>query len=70
MVLLSDGEADTEGIEELVKAMRTAKITTTAIGIPGADRNLLNVIGARLYMVEDLGALPKIFLKEVREALR
>ena len=70
VILLSDGEAPTEGIEELVKEMKAASVTTTAIGIPGADRNLLALIadtgGGLLYLVEDLGALPKVFIKEVR----
>ena len=43
-------------------------ITVSAVGVPGADRALLDVIAdrgsGRLYMVEDLGALPKIFLRE------
>ena len=74
VILLSDGEAPSEGITELVTAMHDAKITTSAVGISGADRNLLSQIAdagqGRLYMVDDLGALPKIFMKEVREALR
>jgi Mg-chelatase subunit ChlD len=74
VILLSDGEAPTDGIADLVADMRASKITTSAVGIPGADRNLLSIIAdagaGRLYMVEDLGALPKIFMKEVREGLR
>ena len=74
VIVLSDGEAPYDGIEELVKEMHDAKITISAVGIPSADKVLLGKIAdggaGRLYMIEDLGALPKIFLKETREALR
>jgi Ca-activated chloride channel family protein len=74
VMVLSDGEAPYDGIEELVKEMKDASVTVSAIGIPGADRVLLSRItdagAGRLYMIEDLGALPKVFLKEVREGLR
>jgi hypothetical protein len=40
--------------------------------VQGADRNLLSMIAdageGRLYMVEDIGALPKIFMQETQEA--
>jgi Mg-chelatase subunit ChlD len=68
VILLSDGEAPSDGIDLLVQDMRAADITVSSVGLQGADRNLLNMIAengnGRLYMVEDLGALPKIFLKE------
>lgn len=72
VILLSDGEAPTEGIAELVSDMRSARITVSAVGVQGADRNLLTMITeageGRLYMVEDIGQLPKIFMKETMEA--
>lgn len=74
VVLLSDGEAPSDGIAELVSDMRAARITVSAVGLQGADRNLLSMIadsgGGRLYMVEDLGALPRIFLKEIKPDIR
>lgn len=72
VILLSDGQASADGIAELCKEMRSAGITVSAVGIGGADRSLLQMIvdngEGRLYMVEDLGALPRIFTKETKEA--
>jgi Ca-activated chloride channel homolog len=72
VILLSDGEAPTDGIAELVGDMRAARITVSAVGVQGADRNMLSMIAdtgeGRLYMVEDIGSLPKIFMKETQEA--
>lgn len=72
VILLSDGESPTDGISELVQDMRASRITVSCVGVPGADRNLLTSIAeqgdGRLYMVEDIGALPKIFAKETKEA--
>lgn len=74
VILLSDGEAPHDGIAELVGDMRSARITVSAVGVQGADRSLLQMISdagdGRLYMVEDIGALPKIFMKETQEAQR
>jgi Ca-activated chloride channel family protein len=74
VIVLSDGEAPYDGIDELVTEMKGAGTTVSAIGIPSADRVLLGKIAdagaGRLYMLEDLGALPKVFVKEVREGLR
>ena len=72
VILLSDGEAPPEGLVDLVQDMRSSRITVSAVGVDGADRNLLAMIAdagdGRLYMVDDLGALPKIFMKETNEA--
>ena len=72
VILMTDGEAPSDGIAELVQDMRGARITVSCVGVQGADRNLLSMISdagdGRLYMVEDIGALPKIFMKETQEA--
>jgi Ca-activated chloride channel family protein len=72
VILMTDGEAPSDGIAELVKDMRAARITVSCVGVQGADRNMLSMIAdagdGRLYMVEDIGALPKIFMKETQEA--
>ncbi|HEX5059321.1 MAG TPA: VWA domain-containing protein, partial [Kofleriaceae bacterium] len=72
VILLSDGEAPTDGLAELVSDMRASRITVSAVGVQGADRNMLAMIAdtgeGRLYMVEDIGSLPKIFMKETQEA--
>ena len=70
VILCSDGEAPSDGIAELVKEMRDAHITISTIGVQGADRDLLSTIadqgGGRLYLVEKLEALSKVFAKEVK----
>jgi Mg-chelatase subunit ChlD len=72
VILLTDGEAPDDGIVELVDTMRNARITVSAVGLQGADRNLLSRIAdhgeGRLYMIEDIAALPKIFMKETTSA--
>jgi Ca-activated chloride channel homolog len=72
VILMTDGEAPHDGIAELVGDMRASRITVSSVGVQGADRNLLSIIAdageGRLYMVEDIGALPKIFMKETQEA--
>jgi uncharacterized protein YegL len=72
VILLSDGEAPTDGIAELVGDMRASRITVSSVGVQGSDRNMLAMIAdngeGRLYMVEDIGSLPKIFMKETQEA--
>jgi Mg-chelatase subunit ChlD len=72
VILMTDGEAPTDGLAELVQDMRASRITVSCVGVQGADRNMLQMISeageGRLYMVEDIGALPKIFMKETQEA--
>jgi uncharacterized protein YegL len=72
VIVLSDGQAPYAGIAALCQEMRAARITVSAVGIGDADRNLLNIIAdngeGRLYMTDDLSALPRIFMKETTEA--
>jgi Mg-chelatase subunit ChlD len=74
VILLSDGQAPHDGIADLCQEMRAARITVSAVGIGDADRNLLNLVAengeGRLYMTDDLAALPRIFMKETTEAQR
>lgn len=74
VIVLSDGQAPYDGIAELCQEMRSVRITVSAVGIGDADRNLLNLItdngDGRLYMTDDLAALPRIFMKETTEAQR
>jgi Mg-chelatase subunit ChlD len=71
VILLSDGEAASDGIVDLVQEMKTSGITVSSVGLKGADRQLLSMIAdagdGRLYMVEDLGALPRIFMRETAQ---
>jgi Ca-activated chloride channel homolog len=74
VIVLSDGEAPYDGIVDLVNDMRASRITISCVGVAGADRNLLSMIAdngnGRLYMTEDIGALPRIFMKETTESKR
>jgi Mg-chelatase subunit ChlD len=74
VILFTDGEAPTDGIPELVSDMRASGITLSAVGVQGADRNLLVMIAdagnGRVYMIDDIAALPKVFAKEVAAAMR
>lgn len=74
VILLSDGQAPYAGIADLCEDMRQAGITVSAVGIGDADRTLLTLVtdagDGRLYMTRDLGALPRIFMKETTEAKR
>jgi Ca-activated chloride channel homolog len=72
VILMTDGEAPTDGLAELVQDMRSSRITVSCVGVQGADRQMLQMISeageGRLYMVDDIGSLPKIFMKETQEA--
>ncbi len=72
VILMTDGEAPTDGLADLVGEMHQSRITVSCVGVPGADRNVIAMISeageGRLYMVEDIGSLPKIFMKETQEA--
>ncbi|HEX4450001.1 MAG TPA: VWA domain-containing protein [Kofleriaceae bacterium] len=72
VILMTDGEAPTDGLTDLVGEMRQSRITVSCVGVQGADRGMLQMISeageGRLYMVEDIGALPRIFMKETQEA--
>ena len=72
VILLSDGKAPDEGLADLVQDMRASRITVSAVGIGGADKSLLQLVtdhgDGRLYMTDDLAALPRIFMKETTEA--
>jgi hypothetical protein len=78
VIVLSAGSPPPDGIVDLVQDMRAGGITTSAVGLTGADRVPLHTVAevgnGRLYVVEDIGALPKIFMKifmkESREARR
>ena len=72
VILMTDGEAPTDGLADLVNDMHQSRITVSCVGVQGADRNMLAMIAdageGRLYMVEDIGSLPRIFMKETQEA--
>lgn len=69
VILLSDGQAPSQGIRDLVQAMLAENITVTTVGLgTGADQELLRLIadngGGRFHAVPDPNSLPKIFTRE------
>lgn len=72
VIVLSDGQTQGFGYEDLASLMSADGITVTTIGIgEGADMNLLEAVatagGGRVYFTNDFHAIPQIF---TREALR
>ncbi len=72
VIVLSDGQTQGFGYEEIVQAMAADGITLSAVGIgDGADMNLMEDIamagGGRAYFTNDFYSIPQIF---TREALR
>lgn len=69
VILLTDGNAATQGIRDLVSAMIAESITVTTVGL-GSQVNgeLLRMIsdtgGGRYHQVPDPQSLPKIFTRE------
>lgn len=76
VILLSDGQAPTDGIRELVQSMVADGITVSAVGLgSGVDRALLENIGriwggGRTYVTSDPNNLPQIFLRETQQVQR
>jgi Ca-activated chloride channel family protein len=69
VILLTDGQAPTQGIRDLVQAMVAEAITVTAVGLgDGTNQEMLRMIadtgGGRLHIVPDPNSLPKIFTRE------
>jgi Ca-activated chloride channel family protein len=69
VILLTDGQAPSQGIKDLVQAMLSESITVTTVGLgEGANQDLLRSIadsgGGRFHAVPDPNSLPKIFTRE------
>jgi Ca-activated chloride channel homolog len=70
VILLTDGQANSNGIKELVQTMASESITLSTVGLgTGIDESLLKMMaeevgGGRFYKVPDPEALPKIFTRE------
>lgn len=75
MIVLTDGQTPDAKFDELVRRMRQAKISVTAVAV-GSDANvplLTNIAnrgGGKFYFVQNPRALPRIFLREVRRVAR
>ena len=75
VILLTDGQAEYQGILELVNQMVAQKITVSTVGVgSGADQTLLTAIaengGGRFYFTQDESSIPKIFTKETTQVAR
>lgn len=70
VIVLSDGEAPYDGIEELATQMHADGITISTVAVAGADMNLLELIakagGGRTYDVKDLDTLSQVFADETK----
>lgn len=75
VILLTDGQAEYQGIIELTDQMVQNKITVSTVGVgAGADQTLLTAIaehgGGRFYFTQDASSVPKIFTKETTQVAR
>jgi uncharacterized membrane protein len=74
VILLTDGQAPTDGLMQLSATMNADKITISTVGVGDADRALLKQIadigGGRSYFTRDAENIPKIFTKETTTATR
>jgi len=69
VILLTDGQAASQGIRELAQAMLAEAITVTTVGLgDGVNAELLRQIadsgGGRFHHAPDPNSLPKIFTRE------
>lgn len=69
IILLTDGNAGSDGLYELASAAFAEGITVTAVGLGGGvNRSLLSMIaetgGGRFHAAEDPSRLPRIFTRE------
>ena len=75
VILLTDGQAEYQGIIDLVDQMVASKITVSTVGVgSGADQTLLTAIAehgnGRFYYTQDANSIPKIFTKETTQVAR
>jgi Ca-activated chloride channel family protein len=72
VLVLTDGQAPYDGIEETLDEMQANNITTSAIGLGGdTDKQLIQLIAehgmGKAYFVDDAKDLPKVFTKDVTD---
>jgi uncharacterized membrane protein/Mg-chelatase subunit ChlD len=75
VIVLSDGQSPTEGIQEIVDEAAAARITVSAVGVgEGADLAVLQSIasrgGGRFYQTRDPASIPRIFTRETAQFSR
>jgi Mg-chelatase subunit ChlD len=69
IILLTDGQAEQSGYDELIKKIKEDNITVSTVAVGGdADRGLLENIAkgadGRFYFTDDIANIPRIFAKE------
>ncbi|HKU41316.1 MAG TPA: VWA domain-containing protein, partial [Polyangiales bacterium] len=74
-ILLTDGQTQESGLEDLASSMRADGITLSSVGLGSeVNRPLLETLaglgGGRAYFPEDAGSVPQIFLSEARRYQR
>ncbi len=74
VILLTDGQSPTAGMQQLAQAMSTSHTTITTVGLgSGVDeqtlRMLSNTGNGRYYHVGDVTALTRVFTREVEVTL-
>lgn len=72
VILLTDGQASSDGILDLARRMMAAKITVTTVAVgddadSGLLANVATIAGGRFYRTRDPRNIPKIFMKETVE---
>lgn len=75
VVLLTDGQANNNGIRDLAQAMVAEGITVSSVGLgAGVDEQLLRMVadigGGRFYKVLDPQSLPRVFTRETEMVSR
>lgn len=75
IILLTDGQAETEGYDPIIEKMAENKITLSTIAVgEGADTELLEGLakkgGGRYYFADEFSNLPNIFSREAKLAGR
>jgi Mg-chelatase subunit ChlD len=72
VIIVADGGSPSDGLPNLMKAMRDAHISMSVVGVHGAELGPLSTLagpgGGRLYLVDEASAVPKIVAKETNIA--
>jgi len=71
VVVIMANESTYDGVSGAAIALADHGVGITAVGLRRADRSLLSMLSdvgeGRLYMVDDLDAVPKVMLRELRD---
>jgi uncharacterized membrane protein len=75
VIMLTDGQAEYDGVLSLIDQMVEQKITVTTVGVGnGADKSMLTSMAergnGRFYYTPDPSSIPKIFTKETTQVAR